>query len=78
MMRDLGGGVYPDRSATVFSGGLQVDIPMIASAGARVYETDRLILPGPWLFGVEIINNSNVGLAASGNALNYQSWGEEA
>ena len=78
MMRDIGGGVYPDRSSTVFSGGLQFDIPMIASVGARVYETDRLLLPGPWLFGVEIINNSGVTLAASGNQLNYQMFGEEA
>ena len=78
MMRDIGGGVYPDRSSTIFSGGLQFDIPILASVGARVYETDRLLLPGPWLFGVEVINNTGVTLPASGNQLIHQMWGEEA
>ena len=76
LLRDVGG-VLPSRSATVFSGGAQFIIPLIASVGARVYETDRILLPGPWLFSVEVTNNANVTLAASGNQLTYEMFSEE-
>lgn len=70
------GGVGPDRSASVF-GGESYFIPMIAGAGARVYDSPRISLPGPFVFGVEIINNSNVSLAASGNSVIPTVWDED-
>jgi hypothetical protein len=69
-------GVGPDRSASVF-GGESYFIPMIAGSGARVYDSPIIRLPGPFVFGVEIINNSNVVLAASGNSIIPTVWDED-
>jgi hypothetical protein len=69
-------GVAPDRSASVFSGESYF-IPMIAGSGARVYDSQRIQLPGPFVFGVEIINNANVNLAASGNSIIPTVWNED-
>jgi hypothetical protein len=69
-------GVAPDRSVSVF-GGESYFIPMLAEAGARVYDSQRIHLPGPFVFGVEIINNANVNLAASGNSIIPTVWDED-
>ena len=69
-------GVAPDRRASVF-GGASYFIPMIAGSGARVYDSPEIRLPGPFVFGVEIINNSNVVLAASGNSIIPTVWDED-
>lgn len=69
-------GVGPDRSATVFAGE-SFSIPILTGAGARAYDTPRMLLPGPFLIGVEIINNANVALAVSGNSVIPTVWSEE-
>lgn len=69
-------GVGPDRSATFFSGE-SFPIPMLTGAGARVYDTVVMRLPGPFVLGVEIINNANVALAASGNSVIPTVWSED-
>jgi hypothetical protein len=71
------GGVAPDRSATIFSGESR-QIPMLTGAGARAYNSPVFWLQGPFLFGVEIVNNTTINLAASGNAVVPWVWAEAA
>jgi hypothetical protein len=70
------GGVAPDRSATIFSGDSR-QIPMLTGAGARAYSSPVFWLQGPFLFGVEIVNNATVNLATSGNAVVPWVWAED-
>jgi hypothetical protein len=71
------GGVAPTRSATVFSSGESRVIAMVPTAGACVYDSPVFILPGPFIFGVEIINNTNATFAASGNSVIPYLWTED-
>ena len=69
-------GVAPDSSVSVF-GGESYFIPMLAGSGARVYDSPIIRLPGPFVIGVEIINNANAALAASGNSIIPTVWDED-
>lgn len=69
-------GVGPDRTAILFSGESFL-LPLIPAASARVYDTMRMQLPGPFVFGVEIINGCNVALAATGNSVIPTVWSED-
>ncbi len=71
------GGVTPTRNATIFSSGESRVIAMVPTAGPCVYDSPVFILPGPFIFGVEIINNTNVTFAASGNSVIPYLWTEE-
>lgn len=70
------GGVGPSRSATVFAGESFI-IPMLTGAGARVYDSPVFRLVGPFVFGVEIINNTNTNFASSGNSVIPTVWTED-
>jgi hypothetical protein len=70
------GGVAPDRSATIFSGESR-QIPLLTGAGARAYNSPVFWLQGPFLFGVEIVNNTTVNLAASANTVVPWVWTED-
>jgi hypothetical protein len=68
---------YVDRTATIFVGEQQI-IPLTTSTGAKEVSSCAMRLPGPFVFGVEIVNNSGVTLASSGNEVYYQTFNEEA
>jgi hypothetical protein len=70
------GSTYVTRSATVFTGVSQT-IPLTTTTEAKDVSTCAMSLPGPFVGGVEIVNNSGVSLAASGNEVYYQVWDEE-
>jgi hypothetical protein len=50
---------------------------MLTGAGARAYSSPVFWLQGPFLFGVEIVNNATVNLATSGNAVVPWVWAED-
>ncbi len=70
------GSTYIDRTATIFTGEQQV-IPLTTSASAKEVSSCAMRLPGPFVVGVEIVNNSGVTFNASGNEVYYQVWDEE-
>ena len=69
-------GVGPSRDASVFAGE-SFNIPMLTGAAARAYDSPVMRLNGPFVFGVEIINNTNVNFAASGNSVIPTVWTED-
>jgi hypothetical protein len=71
------GSTYADRTATIFTGEQQT-VQLTTSTSAKEATTCAMRLPGPFVFGVEIVNNSGVALASSGNEVYYTVWNEEA
>jgi hypothetical protein len=69
------GSTYEDRTATIFSGEQMVK-PLTTATGVKAVSFNFLRLPGPYVFGVELVNNSGVTLASSANALYYQTHNE--
>jgi hypothetical protein len=70
------GGTYPDRDMTIFTGE-PATIPVIPIAGQRVYQSPVMRLPGPCLFGLELLNNTAANFAASGNSMEGRAWSDE-
>jgi hypothetical protein len=70
------GSTYVTRNATVSLGEGQT-IPLTTTTEAKEVSSCAMRLPGPFVIGVEIVNNAGVSLAASGNEVYYQIWDEE-
>jgi hypothetical protein len=70
------GSTEPTRDASTFTGE-QSSIAIPAGTAAKELSSDAMMLKGPFTFGVEIVNNSGVPLASSGNEVYYQVWDEE-
>lgn len=66
---------YVDRNATVFTGE-QAFISMPTGTAAKLLLC-TMRLPGPFTVGIEIVNNTGVTFASSGNEVYYQVWDEE-
>lgn len=67
---------YTTRDASTFMGE-SASVPIPTGTAAKDLSTDAMRLNGPFTFGVEIVNNSGVTLASSGNEVYYQVWDEE-
>lgn len=67
---------YSDRTATIFTGEQQT-ISLTTSASAKEISSCTMRIPGPNIYGIEIVNNAGVTLASSGNEVYYTTWAEE-
>jgi hypothetical protein len=76
LVHKWGGATYPDRDGTIFTGE-PATIPVIPIAGQRVYQSPVMRLPGPFIFGLELLNNTTANFAASGNSMEGRAWSDE-
>jgi hypothetical protein len=70
------GSTYTDRNATIFTGEFQT-VGLTTTTSAKEISTCTMRIPGPGIYGIEIVNNSGVTLASSGNEVYYRTWPEE-
>ena len=70
------GATYPDRDGTIFTGE-PATIPVLVGASQRVYQSPMMRLPGPFIFGLELLNNTTANFAASGNSMEGRAWSDE-
>ncbi len=70
------GATYPDRDGTIFTGE-PATIPVLVGASQRVYQSPVMRLPGPFIFGLELLNNTTANFAASGNSMEGRAWSDE-
>ncbi len=67
---------YDDASATIYQCE-NLTKPLTTGAGAKNVAFSMLRLNGPFVFGVDLVNNSGVTTASSGNSLYYQTFDED-
>lgn len=66
---------YADATATIFNGE-QYTAALTTTASIK-YVSALMRMPGPFIFGVDLVNNAGVTLASSGNELYYQTFNED-
>lgn len=75
LFRRKRGSTYSDANATVHTGE-SVTVQLLPTIGAKYIAIDGILLRGPFTYGLQIVQNAGVSLAASGNAVYYQTYTE--
>jgi hypothetical protein len=70
------GSTYVSHDVPTFTGESD-SIAIPTGTSAKELASRAMRLDGPFTFGIEIVNNSNVAFASSGNEVYYQVWDEE-